>query len=113
MSVDPVITTTIRIDPPSDSMLIISGIKLRINGQPMELTERMIEYADMYERDGYIWQTGMNKPRFYLKVAGLLGNIARTKAPIELEFKASLSDEFGDPRLVTNKKIDDHVNSAE
>ncbi len=113
MSVDPVITTTIRIDPPSDSMLIISGIKLRINGQPMELTERMIEYANMYERDGYIWQTGMNKPRFYLKVAGLLGNIARTKAPIELEFKASLSDEFGDPRLVTNKKIDDHVNSAE
>jgi hypothetical protein len=94
-------------------MLIISGIKLRINGQPMELTERMIEYANMYERDGYIWQTGMNKPSFYLKVAGLLGNIARTKAPIELEFKAFLFDEFGKAWLVTNKKIDDHVNSAE
>ena len=113
MSVDPVITTTLRIDPPSHSMLTISGIKLRINGQPIELTEGMIEYANMYERDGYIWQTGMNKPRFYLKVAGLLGNIARTKAPIELEFKASLSDEFGNAWLVTNKKIDDHVNSAE
>ncbi len=113
MSVDPVITTTLRIDPPSHSMLTISGIKLRINDQPMELTEGMFEYANMYERDGYIWQTGMNKPRFYLKVAGLLGNIARTKAPIELEFKASLSDEFGKAWLVTNKKIDDHVNSAE
>ena len=113
MSVDPVITTTLRIDPPSHSMLIISGIKLRINGQPMELTERMFEYANMYERDGYIWQTGMNKPRFYLKVAGLLGNIAQTKVPIELEFKAFLFDEMGNTRLLTRNIIDEIVNSAE
>jgi len=113
MSVDPVITTTIRIDPPKNSMLIISGIKLRINGQPIELTEGMIEYANMYERDGYIWQTGFDKPRFYLKVAGLLGNISQTEVPIELELKASLSDKFGNTRLVTNTMIDDHINSAE
>ena len=113
MSVDPVITTTLRIDPPSHSMLTISGIKLRINDQPMELTEGMFEYANMYERDGYIWQTGMNKPRFYLKVAGLLGNIAQTKVPIELEFKAFLFDEMGNTRLLTRNIIDEIVNSAE
>jgi hypothetical protein len=113
MSVDPVITTTLRIDPPSHSMLTISGIKLRINDQPMELTEGMFEYANMYERDGYIWQTGMNKPRLYLKVAGLLGNIAQTKVPIELEFKAFLFDEMGNTRLLTRNIIDEIVNSAE
>jgi len=43
----------------------------------------------------------------------LLGNIAQTKVPIELEFKAFLFDEMGNTRLLTRNIIDEIVNSAE
>lgn len=110
MHADPATTTTLRIDPPINRglLLLVSDIRLNIDGVPTGHISKIIEYTNMFERDGYLRQSGIDIPRFYLKLGGLLDNHPQSTVRIELEFKTSLIDVLDNIRPITNTLIADN-----